>query len=50
MDIGEIEKIGDRVMPGVPTFPATYPMPTKAPSVPTPAEPVKTPAKVPEKV
>lgn len=48
MDIGEIEKIGDRELPGIPTFPKTLPMPVppqKAPATPAPA-PVKTPEKV----
>lgn len=49
MDIGKIEKIGDRELPGVPKFPETYPAPArqpdKAPSTPSPA-----PTKVPEKV
>lgn len=49
MDIGEIEKIGDREMPGIPTFPRTLPLPVRAPAQPTtPAPaPVKTPEKVP---
>ncbi len=42
MDIGEIEKIGDRELPGVPVFPKTLPMPVP------PAQP--TPEKSPEKV
>lgn len=46
MDIGEIEKIGDRELPGIPVFPKTLPLPSKPPTV----EPEKAPAKTPEKV
>lgn len=48
MDIGEIEKIGDRELPGIPVFPKTLPLPAKPPSV-QPA-PSKAPTKQPEKV
>lgn len=51
MDIGEIEKIGDREMPGMPALPKTLPAvtpqrspePSKAPVAPTP-EKEKVPA------
>jgi hypothetical protein len=43
MDIGEVERIGDREMPGLPKFPNTLPA---KPPVTTPAP---TPAKTPEK-
>lgn len=43
MDIGEIEKIGEREMPGLPKFPEH--LPAKPPAVPA----TPTPAKLPEK-
>lgn len=46
MDIGKIEKIGDRELPGIPAFPKEMPAPTPTPA-PTPE---KTPEKQPEKV
>lgn len=45
MDIGEVERIGDREMPGLPKFTPTTPAPTR--SVPT--TPAPTPVKTPEK-
>lgn len=49
MDIGEIEKIGDRELPGVPTFPKTLPLPVPPQRQPEPSK-NPAPAKAPEKV
>lgn len=46
MDIGKIEKIGDRELPGIPTFPREAPAP-RPQQQPVPPEPVKQPEKVP---
>lgn len=48
MDIGKIEKIGDRELPGIPTFPKEQPAPQpREQPAPEKQEPVKTPEKVP---
>lgn len=49
MDIGEIEKIGDRELPGIPAFPKTLPLPVPPQRTPTPT-PTPAPVRVPEKV
>lgn len=48
MDIGEVERVGDREMPGLPRFPDQ--LPAKPPAVPATPAPVKTPEKEKEKV
>lgn len=50
MDIGEIEKIGDRELPGIPVFPKTLPMPVPPQRQPEPERSTPTPTKQPEKV
>lgn len=47
MDIGEIEKVGDREMPGLPRFPDQLPIKPPAQPEKAPAVPVKAPEKVP---